>query len=378
MAENFMSKELLISLGIPEQIAQQFEDSLKNQNTQIERIYQIGQQLQKQLELYIKIGITRRTEWTLDNAKKYSGLAGDQEQSFTILKLATIFIFELRSFLLKDEIVFQLGGTYIDENNNFTLAEKLLKQREMLAGLRGSLSQAAMVLQGELERFSENDKIDNSMLAKMWKQVLSATDVSEYQGSGKVAGANKKRILSNKKVFFYQNSNVDLNVWFRFAGKHHLLLTYYARGQNDVSFFNKGWLYEWFKAYTVNPENVYVLQNAFATSKTPLDQMIGQMDNVPGYKGGDYSLGHGKGSAQAKYGNDKIISFTNILQVIYKINSILLKWQETNDSKEAAEELFDLFTDSTTIDTLQLGMEGTKDRILKILDGKNIKIDINI
>ena len=369
MAENFMSKELLISLGIPEQIAASFEDGLQGQNTQIDRIYQIGQGLQRQLEIYIKMGVAKRTKWTLDNAMKYSGLAGDQDQSTAILKLATIFIFELRSFLLNDEIVFQLGGTYTDEDNNTVLAEKLLGQREMLKGLRASLSGEAMVLQGELERFSASDKINNSMLNKMWKQVLQATDVSEYQGSGKVAGANKKRILDNKKVFFYQNSNVDLNVWFRFAGKYHQLLTYYARGQNDVSFFNKGWLYEWFKAYTVDPENVYVLQNAFATSKTPLDQMIGQMDNVPGYKGGDYSLGHGKGSAQAKYGNDKIISFTNVLQVIYKINSILQEWKKQNDPQIAADELFNLFTDSTTVDTLQLGIEGTKDRILKILEG---------
>lgn len=350
-------------MGIRKDLIDIIYQEIPEQLSEIDRIISIGIKLEELVKKFINIKILKNNKISFQNFK----FLDQNNKDFTneIMLMGTIYIFELRNFLLKDEIYFSIGGLYEDKDTgNTVLAEKFLSQKEMLQSIRSSLSSKAVILQGHLENFKSQDIIQNSTLIQMWNQILNLTDISDFKY---YKGISTKCLIPGKRTRFYQNPNADDSVWLRFVGKSHRIITYYLKSNGEVSFFNKGWLYEWFKSFVLTQQHINNLQNSL--SKGSIEPIVQKMDSVAGYKGGDYSLGNQLGSVQAKYGNDQIISFTSILRVLFEINEILqlYKTQEPQDLEKMANQLFDLFTDKSTEESLSLGVNQTKEYILNIL-----------
>lgn len=359
------TKEDFIALGIDKDLVDYIYQEVPNQSSIIEKIISIGQQLETLIRKYVEVRSVKTNKYGSFGDIKIGNSDAYVKQ---IMQMGAIYIFEVRHFLLNDEIEFSIGGLYTDkESGQTSLAEKRLSQREMLQSIRASLSSKAVVLQGSLENFTSYEVEKNNILIQLWNQVLEATDVSDFTYT---KGITTKCLLPGKRTRFYQNPNADQQVWLRFVGKSHRIMTYYLKN-GQANFFNKGWLYEWFRSYTITEEHINNLQNSLARGS--VEPMMEKMDSVAGYKGGDYSLGDNKGSVQAKYGNDQIISFTSILRVIFEINEILLLYKDQNlqNLEKMAKQLFDLFTDSTTQKSLTLGVDKTIERILSVIKTKN-------
>lgn len=355
------TKQDFIELGIDQALVDYIYQQIPVQSSIIDRIIVIGKQLENLIRQYVEIRTLKTNQYGSFGDIKVGNSDAYVKQ---FMQMGAIYIFEVRHFLLDDEIIFSVGGLYSDKNGGTAkLAEKRLSQREMLQSIRASLSSKAIVLEGSLEKFVPENVEKNSLLIQMWNQILEATDVSDFTYT---RGITTRCLLPGKKTRFYQNPNADQQVWLRFVGKSHRIITYYLKN-GEVNFFNKGWLYEWFRAYTITEEHINNLQNSLAHGS--IEPIIRKMDSVAGYKGGDYSLGNRVGSVQAKYGNDQIISFTSILRVIFEINEILELYKTKNpqDLEMMAKRLFDLFTDPSTEQSLSLGVDQTIDRILQII-----------
>lgn len=368
MDENIVfSKQDFYDLGIDKDLIDEVFKEIPIQGTKIQQIKQIGINLENLIKQYIDF---KTIDIKKTNTRRYSfqSLNNKNDRLYVdqILKMSTAFIFELRYFLLADEIIFSIGGLYKDESQTTFLAEKRLNQREMLKNIRASLSSKAMVLSGSLENFKSDDVRKESNIVKMWNQVLEMTDTSDFKYNS--SSPYKIFNTNNKNRRFYQNPNADKSVWLRYVTKAHNQLNYYLLS-DGMSFFNNGWLYEWFQSYTVTQEHIDNLANSL--NKGSVKPIISRMDSVAGYKGGDYKAANGR-SIQAKYGNDQIISFTSILQVIFDINTILSNYESENSSnlENMAQQLFDLFTDESTLSSLSLGVNKTKEHLLAILQNK--------
>lgn len=358
------TKQDFIELGIDQALVNYIYEQVPVQSSIIDRIVIIGKQLESLIRQYVEIRTLKTNRYGSFGDIKVGNSDAYVKQ---FMQMGAAYIFEVRHFLLDDEIEFSIGGLYSDkEGGTVALAEKRLSQREMLQSIRASLSSKAIVLEGSLERFASIDVERNGLLVQMWNQILEAADVSDFTYT---KGITTRCLLPGKKTRFYQNPNADQQVWLRFVGKSHRIMTYYLKN-GEANFFNKGWLYEWFRAYVITEEHINNLQNSLAHGS--IEPIMGKIDNVAGYKGGDYSLGDKAGSVQAKYGNDQIISFTSILRVIFEINEILTLYKTKNpqDLETMAKRLFNLFTDPSTEQSLSLGVDQTIERILQIIKTK--------
>lgn len=222
--------------------------------------------------------------------------------------LGTRLVFQTRSFLLQDEIMFALGATSPEGK----LETVLLSQDELFSQLRYSIKSGAMKLSESLGDLNITNQIDVDP-ENMWSKIATAASFS-WPGD---RGEQKLFQLGNGKYRkrFYRKNSADINVWVRFSGKWHTVRKYYQK-QGAMMFFNDGWLYEWFLSFIQQVENVEKLKNSLNT-ETPLLPLMenSALDNIRGYQGGDFKDAYGR-QIQAKMGNKKIISIKSINMVV--------------------------------------------------------------
>lgn len=278
-----------------------------------------------------------------------------------ITTIGALVIFKLRQFLLQESIIFSLGAT--DEQG--TLFERQISQDQLFQkngnnrnNLRSSLSSKAIVLSKSLERYNTQDfeKVGN---LNLWPSILQlAFEGPRIKDSGDD--------IDTEKPYYYQKDSADKQVYVRYTeGKRRILQYYY--GKNEMIYFNRGWLYEWYMEYLAQgPEREQELQNSIKHQS--ISPIIKKMDAIPGYKGGDFITAEGQ-QMQAKYYNQQIITYTSIINVLKDIQNILSEWQKNKDITKMSEDFINLFTDeNTAVDRLnQTYNKIVNDQLLSLL-----------
>ena len=259
-----------------------------------------------------------------------------------ITLIGALLVFRVRQFLLQESIIFSLGATD-DKGQLFerqiTQDELFEKIGEQRLKLRSSLSSHAIMLSKSLERYnSENFRQVGEL--NLWPSVLKLAfgGPREKDNGNDIEGRPK----------FYQKDNADKNVYVRYSeGKRQILQYYYDR--NKLTYFNRGWLYEWYMEYlSGDPRNESILaQSIRSNSLAPLFEGH-SIDSVEGYKGGDYISATGQ-QMQAKYFNQQIITFTSIITVLKEMQNIFTIWKNGYNIEKASESFAKLFTDDATV-----------------------------
>lgn len=255
-----------------------------------------------------------------------------------VMVIGGLLVFKLRQFLLQESIYYSLGAT--DENGQ--LFQRKMSQDELwqattgrnLPGLRGSLSQKAILLSRSLESFNEEDFSQVGSL-NLWPQIIKLA----------FGGPARKDPNDPTLDHFYQKDSNDKNVYVRYTeGRKAAKKNYYYRKNNEFLFYNQGWLYEWYLTYiSAAEENEKNLQRSIKGNS--IEPIIGKMDNVAGIAAGDFIDAQGR-QVQAKFHNQKIISFNNVLELLQGIKIELEKLLKTPEEiKNVAEGFSNLFTE---------------------------------
>lgn len=356
------TKADLEGLGLRKDIVDAVFEGIQPQQKEIDRIYQIGLNLEQLISYYVKTN-----QKTGGYSKVKYSTENNRERVQNIMFIGTQFIFELRSFLLDDEIQFWLGGEYVDDNGVSQLAEKRLKQDQMLKDIRASLSSKAMLLKGELDNFKANEVLlqQHSVdLNAIWQDLLEASDTMDFSYT---KGRQPDLIMNNRS--YYQNPNRDTNMYVKYSTAKHIASQYYLL-DGALEYFNTGWLWEWVRGLSLIEERITQIEQQIFDNPHPIALVFQGRDSIAGIKGGDFVIGPGRGSAQAKYGNHQIITFTSIISIIKQINAILIRFKASfpNETTKYAQQLYDLFIDESLASSLTMNANATIERMLENLN----------
>lgn len=277
-----------------------------------------------------------------------------------IILVGGMLVFRLRQFLLQETIYYSLGAT--DERGQ--LFQRELSQDELWsqtigknrAAIRGSLSQKAIVLSRSLERFN-TENFEKVGKLNLWPQIL---DLAFGGPAIKDSGADDGE--------YYQKDSNDSNVYVKYTeGRKKAKRNYYYKKGEEYLFYNQGWLYEWYLTYiNKSEEHEEFLQQSIQNQT--IAPIIYGMDNVAGITAGDFVDAQGR-QVQAKFHNQKIISFTNVLTILYEIREGLSQLITSPDEiNSVAQGFVNIFTsDPNAVKHLNTTYNNVVDQLLKIL-----------
>ena len=226
-----------------------------------------------------------------------------------IIKLGTVLLFQLRKFVVGEEIEFVIAGTVSgDVLKESTYSQDQIFSLMGLNNFRVSFSNAQIELSHQIEGL-KNLKDADLTLAGQWSKILKYGFVKNYK-------AETKPISSNKDGAFHKNTP-DINVYLKFTnGEKRRSITYYymLNGENPRSrdelkqgkAYDRGWMYQWLKM------NQGIEINDL--SLTPLHPLMSAeesvREHVAGIRGGDF------GSEQYKYRNRRVITLNNMKDIL--------------------------------------------------------------
>lgn len=249
--------------------------------------------------------------------------------------------YAIRQFLTGEEIVFHIGARVGGQYGS----DAFVSQKDVMKNF-SRIGRNAIGLTHAIERMlieNSQEKSDELFVNK-WKiieQLVNVQNEPYNKNSVKQVGWDSKE---NRAIYAYQKQKADFKVYIKFSGKNHRRSKYYDLNGGLVG-FNNGWLWEWYDSI-YNSGNVELLeqvhQSIGAGSIKPL--FLG-FDRTPGLKQGDYMDKKGR-QIQNKYDNMQIISYNNILKVLYELTPALEVFVANNDNQQAAENLLAILKDN--------------------------------
>ena len=303
---------------------------------------------------FIKVfEICIRNEQGIINYKDYF-ITDEKEESFKILMtFGGQLVYKIRTLLLKEEIDYILGG-YDSKNNQ--LKQAIITQPEILNNLKASLTDESVQLQSSLENINNLTEVSKH-INELWNQIK---ELSDYEQENDF---NYDNPIPKEEHNYYQKIHPDKKIFMRYATENDKKIRYgYYSIDNKYSFFNDGWLFEWFNAY-IRQGHIEKLKKSLFEEKS-LGDMMQKIDNVRGYRGGDFKDIEGR-QFQVKFKNLKVISFKSIITVLNSIKKTLqsyynLKRKTEKSKSKVIKDLVTLFTtqnraqiDKATIQTIQ-------------------------
>lgn len=271
-------------------------------------------------------------------------VVSDKNQAFLqLMTFGAQLVYRIRTLLLKEDIDYYIGG---QDPSGKQLYQKHIPQSTILPALKANLSSGAVLLDAEIEKIENLDKVA-SHINFLWQQIQYLSDVSSFDNKSSAKDitlysytfVNKSGKNINVYRHYYQKPSDDTRVFIRYQNqktKKNKLSYYDINGR--MSFFNQGWLYEWFSEY-LNQEHGYTTLFSSLIEDKSLSVMMKQTDTVAGYKGGDFTIG--KQQIQAKFGNLRVISFKSIVTVLTSLQDGLQAYviavSEENKDKAIAQ-----------------------------------------
>lgn len=265
-----------------------------------------------------------------------------------IYKVGAVFLYQLRSFLTQDEIIFNIGHYYKDKNGTQHLGNKYVEQNEIFSikSLKGKITKAGFVIDKNLINVKTTDIINKNQ-NNLIKQVLNYAE-ARYDDLGLVETVIKSNGHKHKA---YHNRKADEDALIMLSGSKHRITYYYLLDMNKTMQYNNGWLYEWANNYIAINGSV-ALETSMYHPTTPLKKLMrsSQRDNIQGLMGGDYKgkVNGRQRQIQSKLDNSKIISLINIYNSVIEIGEAINGFGTTYKSRGFQKELSSKFASAFT------------------------------
>ena len=265
-----------------------------------------------------------------------------------IYKVGAVFLYQLRSFLTQDEILFNIGHYYKDKNGTQHLGNKYVEQNDIfnIKSLKGKITKAGFVIDKNLINVKTTDIINKSQ-NNLIKQVLNYAE-ARYDDLGLVETVIKSNGHKHKA---YHNRKADEDALIMLSGSKHRITYYYLLGYSETIQYNKGWLYEWTNNYIAKNGSV-ALQRSMYHPTTPLRDLMlsSKRNNIQGLMGGDYKekVNGRQRQIQSKLDNSKIISLINIYNSVTKIGEAINHYGTIYKSRVFQKELSSKFASTFT------------------------------
>lgn len=290
-------------------------------------------------------------------------VVSNKSQAFLqLMTFGAQLVYRIRTLLLKEDIDYYIGGQ--DPSGN-QLYQKHVPQSTILSALNANLSAGAVLLDAEIEKIENLNKVAQH-INFLWQQVQYLSDVSIFDNKS----AAKDILLysysfvdksgKNRNVYrhYYQKPSDDTRVFIRYQNQRTKKdkLSYYDI-DGKMSFFNQGWLYEWFSEY-LNQEHGYTNLFSSLIEDKSLSVMMKKTDTVAGYKGGDFTIG--KQQIQAKFGNLRVISFKSIITVLTSLQDNLKAYIMATSEEEKDKAISQVAQIFAADNIEQLNKAGTK------------------
>ena len=221
-------------------------------------------------------------------------------------------IFIIREFFTGEQLLYHFGGT--DSKGNF-LGDALIPQQEVLKNL-SAVGKKAIGVTSAIQKSFINDGEDSVVNSNLWNKVLQLSEIA----NDNQLNYNSKAIVNKKAVF--QHSEPDENIYAYFTKKRKQLIMYYNIQSNDFIPINRGWLWEWYNSIMLSNNDEMKDYVIAGLEQNTLAPMILSPDFVRGTKEGDYVTAKNQ-HVQSKYNNLKIISYNNILNIMYDFTTVL-------------------------------------------------------
>lgn len=262
--------------------------------------------------------------------------------SSNLMVYAARLVYSIRKFLNSgEEIIFHFGATGPDGH---LLAEGYVPQTDVLANFKSVTRKSIGITSASWLSLLEKEDIEHEgeSFLEQWNRVLDLTTIN---GQSSYDLTKAETIKTNSKtgeaIVAYQKKTADTNIYIREAGANKTNYIKYYHLNDAFIYFNNGWLWQWF-------DSIYNSDNEAKQSavKSALDQgsiepIISEKDYIPGTKQGDYQNVK-KQQIQNKYNNEKIITYNNILKIMYEFTSALQLFLANNTDKNLAQNLTSL------------------------------------
>lgn len=292
---------------------------------------------------------------------KYLKLEDENSQKMAYALGANI-IFNLRKFVAKKDIILQIGGTDSKGNNLRTMEKPITDVLKNVSNY--NINNGELALSAIIEKYENLNKKINKQQSAVWKKILDASELSggykeEFDASKNLPSGQGAVNSRNSEHQTYQRHKIDTYIYYTYTNK--TINQYYKIDKNhDYTFFNTGWLFQWFMQKwnnaTLDEKELMINEKDH-----PLRFIIDKVDNVPGYKGGDYAVG--KREFQAKYGNSRLITIKSIEKVMGSIIAFLDEYDKNKKGAKTklAQELVELFHEKGDIVIDQVNNTYTKE-----------------
>ena len=266
-------------------------------------------------------------------------------------RLGANIIFNLRKFLLEEDIILSIGATTV-ENEELKIYEgnitDILKDKSKYSvglGEKGGLS-----VLNKLQNLQLKEDNNEAQRNAIWKRILDAKSLTGPYKDFEAIESNSigEHMMSKGESFiklYKRNLRLpDSNVLYGYRNKE--ILTYYQA--DSIRFLNEGYMFEHFMRkweLADDEQRKYIEMRSLGDH--PVSIAADKWDTIAGYKGGDYRDLAGR-QMQAKYNKQEFIKTTTITNVMQEIKQLL----ETrkNDYLNLGNDLVRLFTDEKNMD----------------------------
>ena len=340
------------------------KDIIDQQNITIDSLIIMNNKLVERLNKYLYTNKNNNKQYIIQSFDKTSHTKLELQN---LMLASAIYLFEVRRFLLNEQITFLLGSHFIDENGNQTLREIRLSQKDVYQFLRIQDNQIVLREQIDaLKALGVVTDITDTRMSNLWFEILKLSDMSSFYTEYDYYK------LTN---IYYKNNKPDYQVYLKFGTdkKGNIYSDKYYRKNDSFYFFNRGWLFEWFKEYIAKDE--LQIQSLEASIKQgSIEPIISKTDSIQTTKGGDYLEKNKQQEIielqqiQAKYGNETIIKFNQIKDQLLALNDSFKLYKTLNQTK-MPQSILDIFTDEKILQKMAELSNKNVDQI--ITDFKN-------
>lgn len=323
--------DLLINGEMPEILRQEIEQ-VKNESNDLTA----AQQLLALCEIF-----TNKVTFP-ENSKKISMRRKSNvgvERSDLLVYGARL-IYQLRSFLTQEEIIFHIGvksqGKY---SNSAKIPQSVVMKNFTALGGNKRAVGLTYQLEKQLTQANSNDTVH---FINKWKRIELLASVSPKKGSYIESGMYIQD-KSEKAFQLLQKKTADMKVYYTIKqlpgeGDRKAIRSKYYNLESGMYGFNDGWLWEWYDTIYNTKDASTILDIHHSVDAGDLEPLFLTSDNIPGIKQGDYLSRMGQ-QVQNKYNNEKIISNNSIIEIMKTLTELLRAYVLEGQPEIAANKL---------------------------------------
>lgn len=248
-------------------------------------------------------------------------------------------IYQLRSFLTQEEIIFHIGvksqGKY---SNSAKIPQSVVMENFTALGGNKKAVGLTYQLEKQLTQANSNDTVH---FINKWKRIELLASVSPkdpYIESGMYI-----KDKSEKAFQLLQKKTADMKIYYTIKqlpgeGDRKAIRSKYYNLESGMYGFNDGWLWEWYDTIYNSKDATTILNIHHSIDAGDLEPLFLTSDNIPGIKQGDYLSRMGE-QVQDKYNNEKIISYNSIIEIMNELTNLLRVYVLEGQSEIAASKL---------------------------------------